>query len=98
MHKYDSTTECLRQLHWLPIEQQIQYKILVITHKSLNRNTPKYIKELIKEKQAPSRPFRSGSSERLPHTPRIWKETIASRPFSYAALVLWNSFTKMPMG
>ena len=31
--KYDSPTECLKQLHWLPIEQWIQLKILVITHK-----------------------------------------------------------------
>ena len=53
--KYDSATECLKQLHWLPIEQQIQHKILVITHKSLNGHAPKYIQELINEKQAPSK-------------------------------------------
>ena len=41
--KYDSATECLEQLHWLPIEQQIQHKILVITQKSLNGQAPKYI-------------------------------------------------------
>ena len=87
--KYSSVTKCLKQLHWLPIEQGIQYKILVITHKSLKGNAPKYTQELIKEKQAPSRSLRSGSLGRLLHTPRILKETFASRSFSYAALALW---------
>ena len=58
-HKYDSATEYLKQLHWLPIKQQIQHKILVITHKSLNGKAPKYIQEPLKEKQAPSRSLRS---------------------------------------
>ena len=74
--KYDSATKCLNQLHWLPIEQHIQYKILVTTHKSLNGNAPNYIKEPIKEKQAPSRSLRSGSSGRLLHTQRIWKDIL----------------------
>ena len=87
-HKYDSATECLKQLQWLPIDQQIQYKILVITQKSLNGNAPKYIQAL-KEKQAPRRSLRSRSSGRL-HTPRIWKETFASRSFRSAAPVLWK--------
>ena len=92
--KYDSATECLKQLHWLPIEQGIQHKILVITHKTLNRHAPKYIQELINEKQAPSRQLRSRSSGRLLNTSRIRKETFASRSFSYAAPVLWNALLR----
>ena len=53
-HKYDSTTECLKQLHWLPIKQRIQHKILVITHKALTGYMPKYIQELINVKVAPA--------------------------------------------
>ena len=92
--KYDSTTECLKQLHWLPIEQWIQHKILVIIHKALNGHVPKYIQELINEKEAPSRELSSRSSGRLLYTPKTRKETFASRSFSYAALVLWNSLPR----
>ena len=30
----------LRQLHWLPIQKQIFYKILSATHGSVQENTP----------------------------------------------------------
>ena len=50
--RYDSTTNCLKELHWLPIEQRIQHKILLITHKALSGQAPKYIQELIKIKTA----------------------------------------------
>ena len=48
--KYDSATKCLQELHWLPIEQRIQHKILLITYKALSGQAPKYIQELIKIK------------------------------------------------
>ena len=38
--KFDSTTDCLKSLHWLPIKQQITYKILVLTYKSLHGEGP----------------------------------------------------------
>ena len=87
--KYDSATKCLWELHWLPIEQGIQHKILLITHKALSGQAPKYIQELIRIK-TPCRCLRSGYSGRLLCTPSIQKETFASRSFSYAAPVLWN--------
>ena len=88
--KYDSATKCLQELHWLPIEQRIQHKILLMTHKALSGQAPKYIQELIKIKTH-CRQLRSGCSGRLLCTPNIKKETFASRSFSYAAPVLWNS-------
>ena len=45
--KWDSITECLKELHWLPIHQRIAYKILVLTHKSINGQGPKYLQNLI---------------------------------------------------
>ena len=92
--KYDSATECLKQLQLLPIEQRIQHKILVITRKALTHHAPKYIQELINIRAAPCRQLRSGSSGRLLSTPSIKKETFASRSFSYAALALWNSLPR----
>ena len=31
--KYDSASQTLQQLHWLPIQERIQHKILTLTHK-----------------------------------------------------------------
>ena len=45
--KRDSITECLKELHWLPVKQRIQYKILTLTHKCVNKIGPKYLQELI---------------------------------------------------
>ena len=34
--KYEHITPVLMDLHWLPVEQRIKYKILLLTYKSLN--------------------------------------------------------------
>ena len=87
--KYDSATECLQELHWLPTEQRIEHKILLITHKALNGQASEYIQELIKIK-TPCRQLRSGQSGRLLCIPSLQRETFTSRSFSYTAPTLWN--------
>ena len=41
--KYDSATEALKELHWLPIRFRIIHKLLILVHKSLKGNAPKYL-------------------------------------------------------
>ena len=83
--KYDSATKYLRELHWLPIEQRIQHKILLISHKALSGQAPKYIHELIKIK-TPCRQLRSRSSGRLLSTPNIKKK---HSPLGHSAMLVW---------
>ena len=45
--KSDSSSQCLRELHWLPIKQRIQYKILCLVHKCLDCKAPKYLQDLL---------------------------------------------------
>ena len=45
--KFESTTEALAQLHWLPIRQRINFKIATITHKCIYGTAPQYLKNLI---------------------------------------------------
>ena len=45
--KYDSTTEALAQLHWLPIKQRIDFKIATITHKCIYGTAPQYLKDML---------------------------------------------------
>ena len=42
----DRATLLLKSLHWLPVQQRVQYKIAVITHKAVN-SVPPYIDELL---------------------------------------------------
>ena len=39
----ESTTECLKTLHWLPIQQKIDYKICTLIHKCHNKQAPVYL-------------------------------------------------------
>ena len=41
--KYDSATQALKELHWLPIKFRIIYKILTLVYKSLKGGVPKYL-------------------------------------------------------
>ena len=46
--RYEHVTPLLIQLHWLPIEQRITFKIAVITFKALHGAAPSYITDLMK--------------------------------------------------
>ena len=45
--RYDSSTEALKRLHWLPIESRIKHKIITIVHKCLFGKAPMYLKGLL---------------------------------------------------
>ena len=42
-YKYEHITPLLRELHWLPVEHRIVFKLLLITFKALNNLAPCYI-------------------------------------------------------
>lgn len=79
----------LKQLHWLPVNQRINYKILLLTYKALNGQAPSYITELL-EPYAPTRNLRS-SSKNLLKIPPVKLVSYGHRCFSFAAPSLWNS-------
>ena len=62
--KYDHIKSVLKQLHWLPVNQRINYKILLLTFKALNGQAPSYITELL-EPYRPARNLRSSSKNLL---------------------------------
>ena len=45
--KQDHITSILKTLHWLPIDQGVKYKILVLTFRALHDSAPSYIKDLL---------------------------------------------------
>ena len=45
--KFDHITPLLIELHWLPVEQRIIFKILLFTFKVVNGLAPSYLSELL---------------------------------------------------
>ena len=46
-NKYDHITPVRKQLHWLPVKERINFKILLTTFKALHGINPLYLCELI---------------------------------------------------
>ena len=88
--KRDSITQCLKELHWLPIRQRINYKILILTHKCLNGQGPQYLKELLIPHTNQRQGLRSNKQQDLLVRPFTKLKTFADRSFSIAAPTLWN--------
>jgi hypothetical protein len=87
--KYEHVTPLFKSLHWLPIEQRVKFKILVITFKALHGLAPSYIADLIKP-YVPARNLRS-ANQNLLHQPKFNLKTFGARAFSVSAPMLWNS-------
>ena len=86
--KRESVTGMLKELHWLPVEQRIHYKIATLTWKCINNRAPLYLKELT-EIYTPTRALRSSNELLLvKHVP---KTNYAARSFKCAAPNIWNS-------
>src|SRR5271163_4893789 len=60
--KQEHIKPVLRDLHWLPVPQRIEYKVALITHKVLSTGQPHCLKSLVNEYK-PVRQLRS--SQRL---------------------------------
>ena len=84
------STELQRQLHWLPIRQRIEYKIVAITYKAKHSGLPVYLHDLLHEYQ-PTRTLRSSTAHILQRPPLI--SLFADRSFSIAAPTVWNSLS-----
>ena len=81
-------TPVLASLHWLPVKLRIEFKILLITYKTLHQQGPSYIEELL-EVYRPPRALRSESAGLLV-TRQVQKSRTGGRSFSYMAPLLWN--------
>ena len=87
--KYDSTTDALAKLHWLPIKHRINFKIATITHKCLYGTAPQYLKDLLILAPTP-RSLRSSNDRTKLIIPFTKCKTFATRSFSIAAPSVWN--------
>ena len=48
--KSDSSRDCLMALHWLPVQERIEYKILTLVYKCIVGEAPAYLMDMIQER------------------------------------------------
>jgi len=87
--RFEPVTPLLRDLHWLPVEQRIVFKTLLLTFKGLQDDSPRYLSDLV-SKYVPARCLRSANSCMLV-VPKSRLKTVGDRAFSFRAAKLWNS-------
>ena len=82
-------TPVLKALHWLPVQQRIKFKTLVLVYKPVNNLAPVYLQELL-HPHVPCRGLRS-SEMNLLVVPFTRSSVIQQCAFSAAGPRLWNS-------
>ena len=86
--KFDRISPVLSDLHWLPVKQRIEFKILLFAFKALNGLAPDYLADLVSIHQPP-RALRSADQMFLEKR-RSRSVNRGDRAFSVAAPELWN--------
>ena len=64
LRDHDSMSRALMELHWLPVDKRIEYKLLLYTYKELHGLAPGYLCELVVSYE-PRRVLRSAESNLL---------------------------------
>ena len=90
--KYDSAKQALKDLHWLPVRLRINFKICVLTYKSVNHIGPEYLTSLLKFRESSTRTLRSNvlNNKLLLEVPKTKLKTFAARSFSVKGPEMWN--------
>ena len=88
--KSDHISPVLHILHWLPVDQRIDYKLLLLAFRCVNNDGPSYLSDLLKF-YISSRQLRSSSDFRLLRIPSFRLKSFGQRKFSHQASVQWNS-------
>ena len=74
-----------RELHWLPVNHRISYKLSLLTWKALHTAEPSYLSELLISPYAPTRTLRSAN------TGLMALPTGVTSHFSYLLMLAWSA-------
>ena len=88
--KFCHITPVLMRLHWLPIDLRIEFKILIITYKTLHGLVPAYIEDLLVS-YIPGRYLRSAKKNLLAVPGFKLNQGYGRRAFFVPAPLFWNS-------
>lgn len=87
--RYEHINPVLKELHWIPVYHRVEFKVLMLTYKALNDQSPSYIKEML-EIYHPARSLRSQNTNQLV-VPKTRTVRYGGRSFSSVAPKLWNA-------
>ena len=79
----------LMQLHWLPVSERVQFKVLLLTCMAIQGLAPSYMSELVHIQQS-QQSARSANVRRLVQ-PRSATKTYGDRVFSIISPRTWNT-------
>jgi len=86
----DHITAVLRQLHWLPVQRRVEFKIACLAHQSITSTAPTYLSANIQLVSEHGRLHLRLSFYRTLAVPRT-RTTVGDRSFAVAGLRVWNS-------
>jgi hypothetical protein len=92
--KRDHVTPFLKQLHWLPIKERIQFKILLFVFKCVNNIGPSYLASTLSFYTPARTGLRSASDSTRLEEHRMYPRTLksaADKSFYFTAPTLWNN-------
>ena len=89
--KFDHVTPLMKELHWLPVRQRIEFKINMITYKAKNNLAPGYISDMTEPYNRPklNMTLRSSKQNRLDEKSSKHKRS-GDRAYSVCGPKLWN--------
>ncbi len=85
--RFSPSLPLLKQLHWLPVNYILKFKLSTLTYRAIAIHQPPYLASLMHLSNIP-RQLRPSTSQQL-SIPRT-KPNLAMRAFSVAAPIIWN--------
>ena len=88
--KRTSAAPLLRDLHWLPVQQRIEFKILLHVYNSVNRLGPMYLSDVMSQYACAREGLRSSRDTTRLSVP-VNRRVIGDSSFAYIGPRLWNN-------
>ena len=86
---HESSTQCLKEFHWLPMNVRIEHKILTLVFKALKMKAPQYLKDVLNQRKS-LRTLRLNNIYMILGIPKVKRESFTNRSFSVMGPRLWN--------
>ena len=88
--KRTSAIPLIRELHWLPVQQRIEFKILVHVYNCVTGSAPTYLQDILTKYNSGRQGLRSNQDHTRLAIPRT-KRSFGDKSFSILGPRLWNN-------
>ena len=93
--KFDHISTAIRDLHWLPVRQRIEYKLSTLVYKCLHQTAPSYISELcVPVSHVAGRHYLRSAVHGDLQVPATKTVTYGPRSFAVSGPTIWNSLPR----